>query len=87
MLQPHARTAEWACCSEGDLPDMKPKPQSDGTCATYTILANDNCWAIANSHGPQVKDLEVIKLQNLGLGGMFSPDDRTSHLSKQGKHH
>jgi chitinase len=41
---------DYICCSKGDLPDFTPKPSSDGSCATYQIVANDNCYDIAKKH-------------------------------------
>ena len=29
------------CCSEGDLPDIRPKPEDDGTCASYVVKDGD----------------------------------------------
>ncbi|KGO58768.1 Glycoside hydrolase, superfamily [Penicillium expansum] len=49
---------EHFCCSAGQLPDFSPKPQSDGTCTTYTIKANDNCETIAASYSLTVDELE-----------------------------
>ncbi|KAI1368185.1 hypothetical protein F5Y08DRAFT_347581 [Xylaria arbuscula] len=49
---------QWVCCSSGSLPDKTPKPQSDGTCATHTIAADDGCWAIADNYGIKVSDIE-----------------------------
>ncbi|ERS97228.1 hypothetical protein HMPREF1624_06559 [Sporothrix schenckii ATCC 58251] len=38
------------CCSSGTLPDFAPKPNSDGSCYSYTVVANDNCAAIAATY-------------------------------------
>ncbi|KAF4505245.1 hypothetical protein G6O67_007215 [Ophiocordyceps sinensis] len=60
---------QWVCCSAGDLPDRKPKPQSDGTCAAYVVVANDNCWAIADNHGLGIKDIEDMNSKTWGWTG------------------
>lgn len=60
---------EHFCCSAGQLPDFSPKPQSDGTCATYTIQANDNCETIAASYGLTVDELESYNNDTWGWGG------------------
>ena len=39
------------CCSSGTLPDIKPKPQADGTCATYLVVEQDNCSKLAAKNG------------------------------------
>ncbi|KGO76570.1 Peptidoglycan-binding Lysin subgroup [Penicillium italicum] len=48
---------EHVCCSAGQLPDFAPKPQSDGTCATYTVQPNDSCDTIAAAYGLTVHDI------------------------------
>ena len=44
------------CCTAGSLPDIKPKPQSDGTCATYVTTSVDLCSSIALSNGLTAND-------------------------------
>ncbi|KAH8894502.1 hypothetical protein GQ53DRAFT_839568 [Thozetella sp. PMI_491] len=46
------------CCSEGTLPDITPKPNADGTCAKYTVVAGDYCAAIAGANGLTVAQIE-----------------------------
>ncbi|RAH64784.1 glycoside hydrolase family 18 protein [Aspergillus aculeatinus CBS 121060] len=48
---------EHVCCSAGTLPDFAPKPQSDGTCATYTVQPDDSCATIAAAYGLTVDDI------------------------------
>ncbi|KAK3936951.1 hypothetical protein QBC46DRAFT_461157 [Diplogelasinospora grovesii] len=50
-LLPRADCTTHVCCSAGTLPDFAPKPNPDGSCATYTVQSNDNCAGIgaANS--------------------------------------
>lgn len=43
------------CCSRGDLPDRRPKPEADGTCASYTTSEEDKCMSIAASYDLTVK--------------------------------
>ncbi|KAL2807808.1 hypothetical protein BJX63DRAFT_425114 [Aspergillus granulosus] len=40
---------QWVCCSPGVLPDFSPKPNPDGSCATYTIQHDDICFSIADT--------------------------------------
>lgn len=60
---------EYFCCSAGQLPDFSPKPQSDGTCATYTIKSGDNCETIAASYSLTVDELENYNNDTWGWGG------------------
>lgn len=46
------------CCSAGSLPDFRPKPNADGSCASYTVVADDTCSGIAAAHSIKVTDLE-----------------------------
>ncbi|PPQ99589.1 hypothetical protein CVT24_005168 [Panaeolus cyanescens] len=46
------------CCSSGSLPDITPKPNSDGTCATYTTQSGDYCAAIAANFGLTTQNIE-----------------------------
>ncbi|ERS96515.1 hypothetical protein HMPREF1624_06719 [Sporothrix schenckii ATCC 58251] len=38
------------CCSSGTLPSFAPKPNSDGSCYSYTVVANDNCADLAAAY-------------------------------------
>lgn len=57
------------CCSSGTLPVYTPKPQSDGTCAVYTVAAGDGCYAIADSHYLKQSDIESFNSKTWGWGG------------------
>ncbi|KAL4905791.1 hypothetical protein BDW74DRAFT_184860 [Aspergillus multicolor] len=46
------------CCSSGTLPDIRPKPGDDGTCATHLVESGDNCSDLAASNGLTFKDIE-----------------------------
>ncbi|KAJ5926897.1 killer toxin alpha/beta [Penicillium verrucosum] len=45
------------CCSAGSLPDIRPKPNKDGSCHTYTVQAHDVCDSIAASNGLKASDI------------------------------
>jgi chitinase len=32
---------QYVCCSSGTLPDLTPKPNADGSCATYTVQSGE----------------------------------------------
>lgn len=49
---------EEVCCSAGDLPDRRPKKNSDGSCAVYESDMDDNCSKIAAMHGLTADGLE-----------------------------
>ena len=38
------------CCSSGSLPDFAPKPNSDGTCRSYTIVHDDTCSGLSAAY-------------------------------------
>jgi hypothetical protein len=54
------------CCSSGTVPDFTAKPNSDGTCAAYTVKADDNCQEIAAANGLTVAKLESFKKNTWG---------------------
>ncbi|KAE8340580.1 hypothetical protein BDV24DRAFT_175262 [Aspergillus arachidicola] len=53
-LQP----GQHVCCSAGTLPDFRPKPNPDGSCATYTVLVDESCKSIATANSITLEDLE-----------------------------
>lgn len=64
-LQP----AQWVCCSTGTLPDFSPKPNPDGTCATYTIRQDDICYDIAETYYLTVDEIEDLNGNTWGWTG------------------
>ncbi|KAJ3478737.1 hypothetical protein NLG97_g8492 [Lecanicillium saksenae] len=46
------------CCSSGTLPDFRPKPNGDGSCATYQIRKNDTCSSLAAANGLTLDELD-----------------------------
>jgi hypothetical protein len=65
------------CCSRGKLPTFEPKPNDDGTCATYEVQTDDNCWKIANAYSLYERDtlekmisqMEALNRQTWGFSG------------------
>lgn len=57
------------CCSPGDLPDLTPKSNSDGTCASYVVQAGDDCSKIAAAHSLTVDKLDSFNNQTWGWTG------------------
>ncbi|TLD19635.1 hypothetical protein PspLS_09441 [Pyricularia sp. CBS 133598] len=57
------------CCTPGNLPDIRPKPNADGSCATYQINDGDFCSKVAVSHGITVQELEKFNEATWGWNG------------------
>jgi GH18 family chitinase len=60
---------EYVCCSAGTLPDLKPKPNADGTCATHFVKGGDDCSTIAASNMLTVANLEDFNKNTWGWMG------------------
>ncbi|KAI5859516.1 glycoside hydrolase superfamily [Durotheca rogersii] len=60
---------QYVCCSPGSLPDLTPKPDADGYCHTYTIMANDSCSAIASANSLASDDIEKFNAKTWGWSG------------------
>ncbi len=61
------KSGDYVCCSAGSLPDFSPQPNADGTCASYTVKANDGCKSIADAH--QIKDYTLLDQYNKNTWG------------------
>ncbi|KAI9675883.1 MAG: hypothetical protein M1822_008892 [Bathelium mastoideum] len=61
------------CCTAGSLPDITPKSQANGTCATYVTTSVDLCSSIAQSHGLTTDD--ISKFNDGTTYGWFGCDD------------
>jgi hypothetical protein len=57
------------CCSSGTLPDIRPKPGSDGVCATWTVKLDEYCAMIASTNGISEDDLMKFNKQTWGWTG------------------
>ena len=57
------------CCSNGKLPDRRPKPETDGTCASYKTNKEDSCASIAASRDLTVDDIETFNKKTWGWNG------------------
>jgi LysM repeat protein len=55
-LQPGQRV----CCTAGTLPDLTPKQNANGTCATYTVQSGDSCSTIAVAHSLTAAQVETF---------------------------
>lgn len=57
------------CCSSGTLPDFTPKKNSDGSCASYAVVQDDTCSAIAAAHSLTVDQIESFNKKTWGWSG------------------
>jgi chitinase len=58
---------DYVCCSAGDPPDFSPKPNGDGTCASYTAQKDDTCKVIAAKFS--IKDYHKLDDYNKNTWG------------------
>lgn len=72
-------TGQHVCCSAGTLPDYSPKPNADGTCATYTVQNNDDCSTIAAAKSITKDDIKEWNSKSWGWTGC-------SNIQAGGKH-
>lgn len=68
------KESQRVCCSSGDLPALPdvpepPKPQPDGTCATYDVEMDEGCQAVADKHGIDMEDLFEFNKKTWGWDG------------------
>ncbi|PNY27078.1 Killer toxin subunits alpha/beta [Tolypocladium capitatum] len=63
---------QWVCCSSGNLPDMRPKKNSDGSCFRYTVSVGDSCAKIAAAHSLKAVDIEKLNTKTWGFAGCKS---------------
>jgi len=54
------RKGKALCCTKGTLPDLKPKPNADGTCAYVTVADGDTCDDIAATNALSTDDLAEL---------------------------
>ncbi|KAI2792815.1 Killer toxin subunits alpha/beta [Penicillium oxalicum] len=57
------------CCSAGSLPDLKPKPNADGTCHSYTVQSGDYCALLATKNYITVENIESYNSKTWGWQG------------------
>lgn len=62
-LQPGQRL----CCTEGELPAIRPKQNVDGSCFSHQIKKHDGCIKVAMANGLTLKDLEDFNKETWGV--------------------
>ncbi|OAF98601.1 glycoside hydrolase [Paraphaeosphaeria sporulosa] len=65
----NVQTKAWVCCSKGTLPDMGPKPNPDGSCATYITQENDTCSSVAAAFGITINKIKDYNKKTWGWSG------------------
>ncbi len=60
---------QFVCCSPGSLPDLTPKPNPDGSCATFVVPSGDYCAKIAAENHITVAQIEAFNTQTWGWMG------------------
>ncbi|TVY81252.1 Killer toxin subunits alpha/beta [Lachnellula suecica] len=60
---------EYVCCSKGSLPNLSPKPNSDGSCASYLVVADDSCWALEGKYTLTSNQIENYNKNTWGWNG------------------
>jgi hypothetical protein len=72
------QAGQQVCCTKGTYPDLQPKPDSSGNCATYRTKKDDSCSQIAVARDITVDDLMVFNKNTWGWHGckpeVFYPD-------------
>ncbi|RAH55255.1 chitinase [Aspergillus piperis CBS 112811] len=57
------------CCSDGNLPDLRPQPNEDGSCKAYQVQADDNCDSLAAEYSLSSDDFENFNKDTWGWNG------------------
>jgi hypothetical protein len=57
------------CCTAGKYPDLKPKPDANGNCATYYTKKDDSCSKVAIARDLTVDDLMEFNKNTWGWNG------------------
>lgn len=52
------------CCSDGSLPDVRPKKNGDGSCTSYKTKSGDTCASIATANGLRPEDISKFNDKN-----------------------
>ena len=63
------KPGQHVCCSSGTLPDFAPKPNPDGSCASYVVKSGDWCDKIASENSLTVVKLESLNKNTWGWSG------------------
>ncbi|EGX87986.1 Glycoside hydrolase [Cordyceps militaris CM01] len=57
------------CCSAGELPDYRPKPNPDGSCKTWLVHGGDTCASIAAENSITQFEIHFYNKKTWGWNG------------------
>jgi len=63
------KPGQHVCCSSGTLPNLAPKPNPDGSCASYVVKSGDWCDKIASENSLTIAKLESLNKNTWGWSG------------------
>lgn len=63
------RGGQHVCCSSGTLPDYRPKPNKDGSCATAVVGDGETCESIAAANSLTKEDIDDFNKRTWGWPG------------------
>ncbi len=75
------KPGQHVCCSSGDLPDFRPKPNSDGSCATTKVGDGESCSTIAASNSLTIDDIDKLNKKTWAWNGCENIWARVSSAS------
>jgi len=50
------------CCTKGEMPDLKPKKNADGSCKWATVGQGEGCGTVAGSNFLEIEDLDKLNV-------------------------
>lgn len=63
------KPGQHVCCSSGDMPDFRPKPNQDGSCATTTVGDGESCSTIGAANSLTNDDIDDFNKHTWGWTG------------------
>jgi chitinase len=57
------------CCSAGTMPDFRPKPNPDGTCAAHYVETDENCSSLGAANSLTNAEIESFNKNTWGWQG------------------
>jgi LysM domain len=63
------QVGQHVCCSAGDMPDFRPQPNPDGTCASHYVVTGDSCSSLASANSLTNAEIESFNTQTWGWQG------------------
>jgi chitinase len=63
------QVGQHVCCSAGDMPDFRPQPNGDGTCASHYVVAGDTCSSLGAANSLTNAEIESFNAQTWAWQG------------------